>query len=129
MTESLPHTKQTKPPLEARRVYSDDLSIVIGGETYYPHAGEWVEFKGRPSVGLYVKLLDLATASQDSLHELHKYIVAWNWTDDAGNAYANPPTLETLLEMPAAELKWLLVNAGNDAAIATKNGGTPSIVL
>jgi len=126
--ESLPNVQRSKPPVAPRRVSSDDLTVVIGGETYWPHAGEWVEFKGRPNVGLYVKLLDLATTSQDSLKELHKYIVAWNWTDDAGVPYANPPTLETLLEMPAEELKWLLTHAGSDAAAATKNGGTPSIV-
>jgi hypothetical protein len=118
---------KTKPPITPRRVYADALCVIVGNEDYYPHAGEWVEFKGRPSVGLYMKLLDMANASKDSLTELLKYIVAWDWTDDSGNAYANPPTLETLLDMPPEELKWLLVNAGSDASITTKNGGTPSI--
>lgn len=118
---------KTKPPITPRKVYADDLCVVVGNEDYYPHVGEWVEFKGRPSVGLYVKLMDLANASKESLKELLKYMVAWNWTDDAGEPYANPPTLETLLDMPSEELKWLLVHAGSDAAVLTKNGGTPSI--
>jgi hypothetical protein len=126
MSEHSALTK-TKPPTLPRRVFADDLSVVVGGEIYYPHAGEWVEFKGRPSVGLYVKLMDITSASKESLKELHKYIVAWDWTDDAGQPYVNPPTLETLLDMPPEELKWLLVNAGSDAALPTKNGGTPSI--
>lgn len=116
---------RTKPPTMARRVSCDDLTVVVGGETYFPHYGEWVEYKGRPSVGLYIKLLGMNSASEDGLKELAKYVTAWNWTDDDNKPYP-APSAEVFTMLPTDELKWLLITAGNDVAPLVPSGGTGS---
>ena len=48
-------SEPTKAP--PRRVPSDDFTTTVGAEEYHPHAGEWVEFIGRPSVGDSLRLM------------------------------------------------------------------------
>ena len=101
--------EKRKPPLAPRRVMADDITVEVGGETYHPHAGEYVEFKGRPSVGLYLKVAQLGE-SPEALMLLVENLHAWTLTDDGGNEYPNPPALDSLLRMPGEELGWLLKN-------------------
>jgi len=117
--------EKSKPPAVARRVYGDSLSVVYQQEVYYPHAGEYVDFKGRPSVGLYVDLMSMASNTK-GMERLASTIVGWNWTDDEGRPYENPPTFETLMLLPTEELKWLLQKAGSDEGAQDPNGITPS---
>ena len=115
----------SKPPSNApRRVVADDLAVNYNGEVYYPHAGEWVEFKGRPSVGLYLRFMEMADASSKGIQELTPHVLAWDWTDDDGKPYP-PPSVEVISGLPPEELKWLLTHASSDATPA-KNGITPS---
>jgi hypothetical protein len=56
-------------------------------------------------------------------------IRAWDWTDDNGQPYESPPTVETLLSLPSEEIGWLIQNAGSPATRteeAAKNGSSPS---
>lgn len=106
--------KPRKPPMTPRQVDSDDLAVVVGGETYYPHEGEWVKFKGRPSLGLWLKLRDLGDSHEEAYGLLLQHIHSWNWTDDEGNPYENPPTIATLLSLAKEEFQWLLVKLGSE---------------
>lgn len=112
--------ERTKPPV--RRVYADDLAVELDGQVVYPHAGEWVEFRGRPTVGQWMSDIEGLTFKADLESEtgqeallaryrgiiatVAKSIVAWNWTNDAGEPMA-PPTAETLRECLFEELTWL----------------------
>ena len=116
--------EQSKPPTTPRRIYAADLAVQQAGSTYYPHAEEWVEFIGRPSVGLYIKLVDLGR-SPEGLALLHEHMSAWNWTNDAGEPYANPPALDDVYRMSEEELGWLLAYAGREPS-DLKNASTPS---
>lgn len=117
--------ERTKPPNRSRRVESDDLLVLDDGVAYYPHAGEWVEFKGRPSVGLYLDIMESGRTS-DNLKLIADKIAAWNWTDDDGNPYESPPTLETLKSLPAEEIAWLITRVRLDLKSNSKNGIAPS---
>lgn len=118
---------QTKPPLTPRRVFAADLTVEVGGETYRPHEDEFVEFKGRPSVGLFVTFAQLGD-SPEAIELLLEYLVAWNWTDDEGRAYVSPPTRESLLRLPPEELTWLLTHVASEPTPeeASKNGSSSS---
>lgn len=119
-------TQKSKPPLTPRRIFADDLAVEQGGETYYPHAGEFVEFKGRPAVGLYLRFGQLGD-SPEAVSLLLEYLTDWDWTDDEGKPYG-PPTIEALMRLPAVELGWLLTNAASEPKTeeAHLNGSSPS---
>ena len=117
--------KKTKPSkLPPRVVPSDSLVIEVDGVEYRPHAGETVSVRGGVTVGDYlfaVKLRDFSADSdpvertrfwKDTIANLCGRIVAWTWTDDAGNPYPSPPTAEVLEALLFAELSWLLDAAG-----------------
>ena len=96
----------TKP--KVRRVPSDDCILVQDGEEYAIHAGEWVEFRGRPSMGFFTMYLSLQSLVQDAANlspqeagamakvanaigdELARHIAAWTWTDDTGEPLPLP---------------------------------------
>lgn len=120
--------ERRKPPLKPRRVMADELAVDVDGETYYPHVGEWVEFKGRPSLGLYLEMTKLAE-STEGLVRLLQYIHAWTLTDDEGNAY--PLELASLMRMPKEEIAWLLSSCElpGVSESESKNGLTPSTSL
>lgn len=113
-------TKPRKPPLTPRQVDSDDLAVVVGGDTYYPHEGEWVKFKGRPSMGLWLKVKALGEEESSGGEEVYalllNHIHSWSWTDDNGDPYENPPTIGTLLSLAKEEFGWLLAKLGDEGS-------------
>jgi hypothetical protein len=111
------------PPL---RVSSDSYTITSGGETYRPHAGEWVDVKGGTRLRdmlTAVALGELAAgfdgaptpaalaAFKGQLDDLaaavHERITDWSWTDDAEKPYASPPWLTDIQGLDFNELMWL----------------------
>lgn len=120
---------RSKPPASARRIPSDDCTVVVGDEVYYPHAGEWVEYRGRPSVGVALGFMSGPEGSATSIKLLATEIASWNWTDDEGRPYPSPPTADDLLRLPKEELGWLIGHAESAAPLdedARKNASTPS---
>lgn len=107
-------TPKTKPPVRPRRIMvDDDLPVIVEGVTYHPHAGEWVEFSTRPSIGLYLELAAMGR-SEEGIKRLTELMTAWDWTDDAGRAYPNPPTVDAVGSLPLEEFGWLISNAGSE---------------
>lgn len=123
--------RASKPP--PQRIFSDAFEIVQDGTSYYPHAGEWVEYRGHGTVGAYLdglhaKLQMTAAAETPTavetlvegafirqLEELTRTIVAWSWTDDSGEPLPSPPGIDVLRRMSMEELQWL----ASRGAIAT----------
>lgn len=116
--------QQSKPPNKARRVFLNDFTVVQDGSTYYPHAGEWVDFRGRPSLGFYMKLMQLGE-SPEGVEMLHGFIAGWSLTDDDGKPLPNPPSIGDLLMLPRDEFTWILSHVETEAS---PNGVTPSTV-
>jgi|SRR3990167_7151580 len=134
-------TERTKLP--PRRVQCDDYVVVIDGQEYRPHAGEYVCFGSSSSVADYLPLMDLVEL-KDSLDEanvgrfrqalaamvdgLESSIDDWSWTDNRGHAYANPPDRETIADLEIEELMYLYqAKAGQVGEGAeAKNGSSPS---
>jgi hypothetical protein len=112
---------KNKPPV--RRVACDSYEVTIGGVTYYPHEGEWAEFRGGPSWqflrdsaalasvrGSAVKDTDQTDliATIDRLMEfLASRLVAWNWTDDSGKPLP-PPSVDVLQRIDQDEAQYLM---------------------
>ena len=102
----------SKPP--ARQVPSDDYTVVVEGEVYHPHEGEYVSLVGNPTIGelegwdefrrMAVEfdaikgepderekvgaLLETTTRHLCAL--LARRIVGWTWTDDRGRPLVAP---------------------------------------
>lgn len=144
----------TKPP--PRRVPSDDFILEIDGETYTPHAGEWVEFVPTLPVGLFqaeARIRSLATQLDalkddagaippDRLREandliaghyddlcnlLARLVVAWNWTDDRGQPLPQPDGTDRPFRLLSVdELYYLWQAAQGGNPDARKNGSRPS---
>src|SRR3990167_10019698 len=133
-------TERTKLP--PRRVQCDDYVVVIDGQEYRPHAGEYVCFGSGSSVADYLPLMDLVEL-KDSLDEanvgrfrealtaliqgLDGSIIEWSWTDNDGGPYENPPDQQTIGGLEIGELMYLYqakagqVGAGGEA----RNGASP----
>lgn len=140
-----------KPPIQKKpptRIPTDDYAVVVGGETYYPHAGEWVEMSTRTTVketralrrfmqfstdmdamdgdsekGLeFLRILDedfeVLTAG------LASRVRAWSWTDDDGTPLPEPDGTSAPFENLSAEELFYLINLSNagESAAASKNG-------
>jgi hypothetical protein len=134
----------TKP--KVRRVPSDDCILVQDGEEYAIHAGEWVEFRGRPSMGFFTMYLQLQSlgdaaqagaltaeessalgkAAEDMGDELARHIAAWTWTDDAGEPMPLPVTGEALDHLDQTEFQWLLAQYLQASGGDRPNGSSPS---
>lgn len=99
----------TKPPLKPRRVPADDITVEAEGVTYYPHRDEWVEFKGRPSVGLALGIE--GGPPEEVFTLLLEVIHDWTLTDDEGEPYDRPPTAAALRRLAPEELTWLRTHA------------------
>lgn len=152
--EALPRFKI--PP---RRVASDDCAVHIGrryenqtlvdpGETYYTHAGEWVDVlpvgsmqalfawnrlqvpnvpDGTLTEHYQEYLRELDAALMAICTQLATVVVAWNWTDLVGQPlpqpYGRPDVLQAL---ELEELTWLKAAAGGETTGERKNGSAPS---
>lgn len=121
---------RSKPP--KRTVKSDSFKVDQDGESYFPHAGESVTFKGRGSVRSAMTAMSLSrlsdlpsekiTTAMDPdgimgkvLHELADNIHSWTWTDPDGEPYPERPDRELLAGLEFGELAWLLsAMAGNE---------------
>ena len=136
-------TKARKVP--AIRVSSDDFAVVIGEEEYRPHAGEWIEVRGKATVGDFLmasglqqlqgleemtpdQFGELETLLEGVLRQLAASIAAWSWTDDRGEAMPSPPTAEMLRALSFEELAYVIgAVMGTTRTEATrKNGSSPS---
>ena len=133
--------ERTKLP--PRRVQCDDYIVVINGQEYRPHAGEFVSFGSGSSVADYMPLMDLIElkdsvdqanlgrfrqALAEMIDGLEGSIVDWSWTDNEGRAYPNPPDRETIAHLALEELMYLYQAKGGQAGVGAeaKNGSTPS---
>lgn len=117
--------EKTKPPRLRRVVVGDDLPVVANGEVYHPHAGEWVEFKARPTMELYLEVNRLGE-TEEAMQRIVELLSEWDWTDDEGNAYTNPPEYKDILKLPPEEFRWLLQHAGAEVKPDSKNFSTLS---
>jgi len=116
---------RSKPP--ARRVPCDGFTLVVDGEKYYPHVGEWVEFV--PVIQLDTLLtamtlqglqqLDLGSVTAEEAAEveaafdkvtkdLARAILRWSWTNNDSETYPEHPTKEVLRTLSLDEIMWLV---------------------
>ena len=119
-------------------VVADDFVVEINGESFYPHAGESVSFVGRLTTNdlmhaMKLQRIDLDAADADQqLDEVRQFlagrIASWDWTDDEGTPYPNPPSPADIGRLDMDELGWLLANGmrpkKKDAAVG--EASTPS---
>jgi len=131
---------------KARRIPSDDCAVASGGETYYPHEGEWVEIRPVASIAEVRALdglrrlkveLDAAAGESDeavrvlSIMDKHfgavceslaRRMVAWSWTDDNGEPMPQPASQPKVLEqLKGDEILWLMNAAQGESGAARKN--------
>ena len=106
-----PKAKKGKFKIPAIRVSADDCAINVGqviedgevvdaGTPYYVHEDEWVELTPVITVREVMQLSKLQQAASDTnnlgenltmlCNELSKRVIAWNWTDLAGDALDQP---------------------------------------
>ena len=138
-----------KPPLDP--IPSDDCEITINGKTYTPHEGEWVkaipgmqlgDFKISHKLGELqpqlaaiegdedegAKRIALADDSfNDVVESLKDRIVEWNWTNDLGSPYPQPPDdPEVFRRLRPEESYYLISVMRGETTDAEKNGSKPS---
>ena len=134
--------KPSKPP--PRREASDSFTVTIDGKEYQPHAGEWIDWRGRGTVGslivslrlqklLRVSGLDAEEAEETSglyeqvCRDIADFIVGWSWTDDSSEPYPSPPGPEVIRSLSYEELFYLVgLRFGGSTEEESKNGSTPS---
>ncbi len=120
----------SKPTI--RRVPSDDCEVDVGGETFNPHEGEWVEIQPGASIRELKSLwaFDRLSTDLDNLSgepdekirtlerlEVHfdaltewvgRRVKAWNWTDDENQLMPQPDgTATPMRELKPQELYYL----------------------
>src|SRR5574343_659356 len=101
-------------------IASDDLTMEADGQTFAPHAGEWVKLIRRmgPSEMKIVSEcqsageVNLTTDEGRDLFDricalLAHMMVDWNWTGPDGEAYPKP-TAEVLGQLTYEEIGWLM---------------------
>ncbi len=123
---------ETKWKIPPTRVLSDDCVVYVGrvivdgeikeqGTAYHVHQGEWVELFPTQTVDEMIALIDMMKLSDvENLKEgggalrtlcqqLSKRVVAWNWTDNAGESMPSPHDApEVLAGLTNDELMWLM---------------------
>jgi len=130
--------KKTKVPFTT--VSGDDYSVVIGEETYYPHAGETVTFKRGMSpedYGVLIAFKSMAALAQQRgddidvvamVNDINKVvevlangIKSWTWTDADDNPLP-APTVEVLSTVDLEEIIWMVSKRlGARSEAETKN--------
>ena len=121
-----PTLKGAPEKLPPRLVASDGYVVEFGGRKYRPHKGEWIKLRGQGRMGDVLMVLKLqrleslgsdmtpedADAASDALRQifdtLKASVIEWNWTDDRGDAYPNPPTLDALQSLSPDECNYLI---------------------
>lgn len=130
--------RPTRPP--GVRVPSDNFAVEIGGDTYYPHAGEWIEFDLQPTIADFVNALGLLRMDEqiaraqsgdvdpqlertmaDLVPAALDRIIAWTWTDKRGVPYANPPREADIRRLSQAEWQYIISRGALDAEDVRKN--------
>lgn len=139
--EPTPITKRKGRPV--KRISGDDYTVVLDGETYYPHADEWVELRTTQTIEDFALITQLSGAAGDDLtatlatmrtvrDALARRIIACEWTDVRGDLLPSPPTAADLDRLDLNEIAWLF-RGGKSAAdliaeqdTEAKNGSAPS---
>lgn len=138
---------------EPTRFETDDFTVVVDGQTYHPHAGEWVELFPSQSVaevlatGKLAKLgaeLEAAKGDPDESRQvmaaisehfdmvcahLADRVVAWSWTNRRGDPLPQPDgTSGPIARLTNEELNYLLSvgQRRQESADDRKNGSRPS---
>ena len=141
-----------RPP--TKRIACDECPVIVDGQTYYPHEGQWVEVVPVGSMremfvmGDYSRLVvDIAAAEDDPdlapemnqratqmnqavLQVLADRIVNWNLTDAYGRELPKPNgTPQAIDRISQSEMWWLLsaIRTGGASAEEGKGeSGTPT---
>lgn len=138
---------------EPIRFETDDFAVVVNGETYHPHEGEWVELYPDRSVaevmsaGSLAKLgaqLQAAKGDTDEARQilaaisehfdtvcanLADRVVAWSWTNRRGDPLPQPDgTAGPIRRLTNEELNYLLnlAHSEQENEEERKNGLRPS---
>lgn len=111
--------KKPRAPLIV--VKSDDYEQEYGGEKYHPHVGEEVVFRRHISAKNLMNLLSIQGMGEgdsewevaEFLHDvmcpsLAQVIQSWTWKNPYTEEAYGPPTADTLRELHADELNYLL---------------------
>lgn len=133
--------KKVSKKIPARRIPSDDFEVVVGGVTYTPHAGEWVEvrpgmrvsairaqsamarlqedmqaIKGDPDAELTI-LRQLDEQFAIACDSVASSVVAWSWTDDDGEPLAQPKgNPDVIASLTAEEVSYLITLGMSDGS-------------
>lgn len=135
----------------ARRISSDDCVVIVGGEHFNPHEGEWIEVVPvqtvadlRERIALMQMQVEIealkgepdAEAKQMTILDakfpvicamLTRVILAWNWTDLQGKPLPNPHNEPDNLEriISTDEMLWLMAATQPEVPAERKNGSQP----
>lgn len=136
-----------------QRFPSDDFEIVVDGETYHPHEGEWVEMftdisvddmlagEGLARIGLEMEaargdkdeVLRVAQLANEHFEViiigLADRLVDWTWTDRRGNPLPKPDgTPDLLRRLTNEEVAYLMTlkRSSQETPAERKNALRPS---
>lgn len=136
-----------------QRFPSDDFEVIVDGETYHPHEGEWVEIftdisvddmlsgEALARIGMEMEaakgdkdeVLRVAQLANEHFEVicvgLADRLVDWTWTDRRGNPLPKPDGSPDLLRrLTNAEVAYLmgLKRATQESPAERKNGLRPS---
>ncbi len=115
---------KTKPPLGFTIKDCDDCTVTVDGHVYRPHAGESIELRRSGQVadlliaakfGLLQdlgdksaeKLTEIEDAIQGMVDHLAAKIIAWDWTDDAGEPHGDPTSPDVIRRLTLEEQLWI----------------------
>jgi hypothetical protein len=120
---------------QPKQIPSDTCAVRIGGETYYPHEGEWIEVLPSPNTlretqafvrfGIAARNLEATEGDDDQVDQTDKYleqdfgvlleivakrVIAWNWTDMRGRPLPQLDAKADLLrDLSDQEVYWLVL--------------------
>lgn len=135
--------------LPTKQIPSDDCVVTLDDVEYRPHEGEWIKVVPSLSVAevrLVQELNELKpkldaikgeeTEQEESVALLDKSfgpvvslvarrIIAWSWTDNAGDPYPEKPDEETIRDLHIQELYYLLAAIRGETPAERGNGSRP----